>query len=413
MTPPPTVTGELESVTQARSIKQPRLRGMVETVMASSFIWIFFWLAVVDFSLVSFKPLKNVGMGGYIQSDKNPLRIKLEKLLSPACNPDICVIGSSLTMSALACADSLVYHKPFPTIGYGLHSYHQSLYLEEKLAPISGRRPSVFNISISGCMASDAYAILRKCLEIKPSIKTVVLMMSPRDVADNAAARDAEKSTVIQNLRDRFEPIDLKQLFTTQSMLERALSKFWQYFYQRADYKTLLRLFSCETFDRAADLHSASHRLKPQEQDRLHFGSNRGSANDVWNAEMKRNDAKAFVARYNPYDRELLTMQFEYLERSLALCKARNVVPIVVDLPVPAMNRNVMPRQLKDDYMRSLTSLCRAQNVHLVELQESSDFNDNDFRDTLHPVGTGGKKIIDALSRSVSQNPSMVQKLKL
>lgn len=414
MTPPASVTCETELAQNAqRTPMRPVLVGLLATITSSVFVWIFFWVAVVDFSIVILRPLRRVTMEGYIQADKNPLRTKLEKFLAPDCNPEIFVVGSSLAMTGLACADSLVYNKPFPVLGSELHSHYQCAYLEDRILELTGKRHRVFNFSVSGCMASDAWAILDKCLDAKPSVKVTVIMMSPREVHDTAASHDATKSSVIKHLTVSFKPIDWRSIPTSQSALEHALSKSWQFFNQRSDYRMLLSRLACETFDRAADSQMAACGYKLHAQGRLKFNRKSPCANDVMSEEMKKEDAALAQGRFIPYDSQMLKVQFEYLERALKLCKSKNVVPIVVDMPLPATTLNFLPEQLKRDYSRTIRSVCNKEGATIVELQTSTAFNNNDFRDYIHPIGTGGKKVIDAVTESLSHNHAALAQLNL
>ncbi len=150
-------------------------------LLSCTIIWVFIWLCVVDLTLKITKPLHAVKMGGYTPRDRNGMAIKNERLALPWTNPDVLTIGSSLSQASFSCADALVANRPAPTLGHEVYSYGRCDYLQSKLSEISGKKHSLLDMSIGGCMASDAYYLLTNTVKTRPQIKTVIFAVAPRD----------------------------------------------------------------------------------------------------------------------------------------------------------------------------------------------------------------------------------------
>ena len=81
-------------------------------------------------------------------------------------------------------------------------------------------------------------------------------------------------------------------------------------------------------------------------------------------------------------------------------------------MPLSEINRRQMSTDLRQQYQFNLKSLSRKYAVHLVSLQDDSDFLDSDFRDSRHMVGTGGKKTIDRTIAVLAKDRDLVSKLR-
>jgi hypothetical protein len=61
-----------------------------------------------------------------------------------------------------------------------------------------------------------------------------------------------------------------------------------------------------------------------------------------------------------------------------------------------------MDKQMVPIYMQKLETLTKKYQVRLLKLEADRDFSDNDFRDSVHLVGTGGKKVVDKIVDSIA-----------
>ncbi len=52
--------------------------------------------------------------------------------------------------------------------------------------------------------------------------------------------------------------------------------------------------------------------------------------------------------------------------------------------------------------------MTRKYQARLFELQADTDFSDNDFRDSVHLVGTGGLKVIDKVVDGLAADQDFV-----
>ncbi len=377
------------------------------TLLSSTFILTGICLCVLDMTLNSSKPLKYVQIGSRILQDGNPVRTKLERLNQPWYNPDVLMIGSSLSREAFALTDAYVQHKRAPEIGYELNSYGKSVYLEEQLQKLTGKKHTTLDLSVGGCMASDAYFLLNKAVEERPQIRLLILPVAPRDFVDNFSEKDPEMSAVGMLLKKKSLATIVSQKSTEKERFESALSSFWYLFDTRADYQAILEKLGCQFFNRAPNIYEAKKSFDPFGVDNLViFNPPHNRADQVLPQAIKEEDARKNSIQYNPYNPERLKVQFQYFEKSLKFCRDKGITVVVVDMPLPEINRREMSVQLSSDYESNLLALCSKYSTRLLRLQKDPDFLDCDFRDSCHVVGSGGKKVIDRLIDFLASDPS-------
>ncbi len=155
------------------ALKNVSSRVVFVRILSSAVVWTLLWLGAADLFLHTYRPLHDVKMGGYVPRDRSSISYKLSKLEEPWTNPDLVVIGSSLSQSSFACADALAAKRRAPYTGYELHSYGKSVYLQDKLSQLTGKKLSAVDMSVSGCMASDAYHLLKRAIAIRPHVRSI------------------------------------------------------------------------------------------------------------------------------------------------------------------------------------------------------------------------------------------------
>ncbi len=366
-------------------------------LLSSTFILTGICLCVLDMALSTSKPLKYVQIGSRILQDGNPVRTKLERLNQPWYNPDVLMIGSSLSREAFALTDAYVQHRRAPDIGYELNSYGKSVYLEDQLQKLTGKKHTTLDFSVGGCMASDAYFLLTKAVEERPQIRLLILPIAPRDFVDNFSEKDPEMSAVGMLLKKKSLATVVSAKSTVKERFESALSSFWYLFDTRADYQAILEKLGCQFFNRAPNLSSAKSFDPFAVDNRVTFNPPHSRADQVLPQAIKEADARNNSIQYNPYNPERLQVQFQYLEKTLKFCQDKGITVVVIDMPLPEINRREMSAQLSSDYESNLQALCSKYSTRLLPLQKDPDFLDSDFRDSCHVVGSGGKKVIDRL----------------
>lgn len=368
------------------------------TIISSTFILTGICLCALDMSLNASKPLKYVQIGSRILQDGNPVRAKLERLKQPWYNPDVLMIGSSLSREAFALTDAFVQHRRAPNIGYELNSYGKSVYLEDQLQKLTGKKHTTLDFSVGGCMASDAYFLLKKAVEERPQIRLLILPVAPRDFVDNFSEKDPEMSAVGMLLKKKSLATVVSAKSTEKEKIESALSSFWYLFDTRADYQAILEKLGCQFFNRAPNIYEARKSFDPFGVDNLViFNPPHARADQVLPQAIKEEDARKNSIQYNPYNPERLQVQFQYFEKTLKFCRDKGITVVVIDMPLPEINRREMSMQLSSDYQSNLQALCGKYSTRLLRLQNDPDFLDCDFRDSCHVVGSGGKKVIDRL----------------
>lgn len=383
-------------------------------LLSCTIIWVFIWLCVVDLTLKTTKPLHAVKMGGYTPRDRNAMAIKNERLALPWTNPDVLTIGSSLSQASFSCADALIANRPAPTLGHEVYSYGRCDYLQSKLSEISGKKHSLLDMSIGGCMASDAYFLLVNTVKTRPAIKTVIFAVAPRDFVATDASKDPEKSPVGAFLKKKSLNLWTDNKVSPQEKFEAALASVWHFFDIKADYQHLSQLLTCQILKRNPDLYTATN-IDPEllgAENRVEFLPVPISAGEVLPLDKKNKEAQIYKGFYNPFSVERMNQQFGFFEKSLEFCRQNKIAVVVIDMPLSKLNRDQMDPKMPGMYLPKLAKTCAKYGVHLVELEENKNFVDDDFRDSCHMIGTGGKKLIDIVASSISKDEALVQQLK-
>ncbi len=340
------------------------------------------------------------------------MRNKFERFSQPWFHPDVLMIGSSLSRETFALTDAYVLHRRPPSIGYELNVYGKSIYLEDKLRQITGKEHTALDLSVGGCMASDTYFLLKSALELRPNIRLLILPLAPRDFVDNNSAPDPEKSAVCSLLKKKSLNTIVSPDASSNEKFECALSSFWYFFDTRADYKRILQILTCQSFNRSLTLHGAAHFEDPNSIDnRVVFNPPRKSAETVLSSAYKEEHAKNSARQYNPYNSRRLKLQFQYMEKTLNLCRGRGISVVVIDMPLPERNRKYMTAELQSQYEANLQSVCKKYSTGLILLQTDSEFVDSDFHDSWHVVGSGGKKVLDRLVQHISMDRTLIASL--
>ena len=365
-------------------------------LFASTFLWIFVFLFVVDIGLDLWRPLKNAAIGGYIPVDRDPARVKLGFLLNPLCHPDVVAIGSSIAMSTLTPVDHWYLGALRPGTAYERLSHTKPLYLQNVVREACGKDLSVFDLAVPGCMPSDAEVILQKAFEARPQVKMLIMLWAPRDFGDKLAAANPRDSVVIRYLLKRsYKPFSLETL-SSWSRLESWLTGAWYFPIVKADYQTLIRVLFCQAVNRGDDSYCRFVGIRPG-KDFIKLSQPRAYSDQPRDMEYKRANAAEYFTRYNPFDGKRLAAQFDCFDRILARCRSHNVEVVVIDLPQPELHLKQMSADMRMQYLTRMKADCNRYGAHLLELQNDPDFVIDDYVDTSHLVATGGKKVLDRL----------------
>uniref|UniRef100_UPI003F5254AF hypothetical protein n=1 Tax=Clostridium thermobutyricum TaxID=29372 RepID=UPI003F5254AF len=89
-----------------------------------------------------------------------------------------------------------------------------------------------------------------------------------------------------------------------------------------------------------------------------------------------KNSAKEYKARYRDIENKDLTVQMGFLQKTLAVCKARDIKVVLVNMPLTDINRELMPASFYSDFRNRLKKLAEQNgNAEFVDLGDASEFN--------------------------------------
>jgi hypothetical protein len=335
-------------------------------------------------------------MAGYISKDQEPLEEKYELLEQKSQVIDALLLGSSLPMCAVACADSRHFQLPAPKVDYDLFCYPRAKFLEEEIHKSVNTKLSIFNLTGNGCMISDSSKLLSECINRGVKPKCVILAIAPRDFIDNLAC------PIFETAYYRFFDLKTNTLANKKlpDLLITELEKRWYYFYVRSDYRMLSLLLATHKFNRPLNLYNATHRIgnlgrveKIQRQNR--------SADVVGSSENKQKDLEQYRHNYLPINEKRYHSELVMLHKILKLCSNINTKCIVVNMPLSKRNKNILPENFRVRYQSDLAQAVAKYNSTLLNIEESH-FTDKDFRDSVHPNGSGGIKICKEIAGAVA-----------
>jgi hypothetical protein len=298
------------------------------------------------------------------------------KFLTSQSKPEILLMGSSLVLSPAA-----LIEKSMNRTGYGC------TYFEDELERRTGKHLTVDNVGVIAGMVCDQYAILKACLEAGRKPSFIIYGMAPRDFADNiTSVENSPTQQVLAFCRstNRFLPETLKAEDAELCLnTHKVTANRWLKSLRSASLQMACRLSKhpatlSETVATKSDKPVPAH------------------THQIVIAE----DLEIYRQRYNPPNYERLKSQSAYLESLLELC-AHNRIPILlVNMPLPDVNRNVIQPELITAYKNVVKKIADHYSCEFVDFDKNEAFaqNDTNFNDCVHLNANGGKKFFNMLS---------------
>ncbi len=300
----------------------------------------------------------------------------LPKYLSSSRKPDVLLMGSSLVLSPAALIEKQQNRTGFACT-----------YFENGLKDRSGKDISVDNVGVIAGMVCDQYAILKASLQAGKKPSYIIYGMAPRDLADNLTS--VENSPTQQVLAfcqstNKFLPESLKR---EDIELCWNAHKLGANRWLKSLRSAALRL-ACDVSKHPATLAETAP-AKVEQQAPVH-------TRQVVIAE----DLEIYRQRYNPPNYDRLKSQSAYLDRLLALCAEQKIPILLVNMPLPDVNRNVIPPPLLVAYKETVKKIAAKYSCEVWDLDGNSVFAENatNFNDCVHLNANGGKKFFNMLT---------------
>lgn len=319
-------------------------------------------------------------------SSPGSIDITLKGFSELHARPDIVLLGSSLMMYPFWAMDK----ERDPSIPDIFH-HHYSYSLQDALAKDGLPHQSVYSLAIFGQMASDAFIYVDEFLKGNRKPDVLVYGLAPRDFSDADLPGPMSTFTFkrLVNLTNfgRYAPLYLPEWQDKADFLASHLCYFYgrRWHLQRDIERGVHRLYAAAGLDG-----DKSMGAKPQHQAGFMLS---GSSADRFKESIEE-----YRRLYHGIRGKSLEMQMGFLDRLLKICKQRGIKVIVVNMPLTAVNRDLLPTGFYDEFSRRIAALANNTGAQFVDLGSSPEFQqDTDFWDTTHLNHFGGHKLISRL----------------
>lgn len=113
------------------------------------------------------------------------------------------------------------------------------------------------------------------------------------------------------------------------------------------------------------------------------------------------NNINEYRQRYRKLNWDTFTCQSTFFVDLLKTARDNNIKVLVVAMPITSVNRRLLPDYIAALYKNNLRVLSKSFGAHLIELDDSNLFGDQDFGDTVHLSTRGSTKLIDSIAKCI------------
>lgn len=403
------------------------LMNVFSVLAGSTCVWIVVVLSVFDCAIKQYRPLKEQQIVAFAPLDQNPAAGKLKKFFESKTNPDVLLLGSSLTLVPAAKCDQMIEHRVFNEFwnhpNY-INSYDKALYFEKLLSAQAHRNVEIVNLATIANMMSDNYLILERSLSQGKRPALVVCEIAPRLFQDNLRNK-IEQTPIFQTLGNFDNAADM--LLRQAPLAETAdfsLSTISYYYKTKADYRSFISKRLAQATGHPESL------LDSVKQKSAKEGLQQSTAiNTQTNIATQPNNEKPGLSitalkpfpekantledldfyrqTYLPANKEQFKLQQQYLHRLVGLARD-NAVPIVfVNMPANQANTKILAQSTLTNYNKLIKELKRQPG--LVVLEVDTPMALSDFTDSIHLNAFGGMKYYTELTAKISKESRLWQ----
>jgi hypothetical protein len=317
--------------------------------------------------------------------------------------PDIVLFGSS-QMGGVQAADAKLQGRKLDWV-----LDHECDILEQAVGKRLNHQSSVFICGLPGAMVSDHYVISKTLFpHEKPGL--VILTVAPRDFMDNFLPDVA--STEPYKFYSRY--------LTSDSGARKLMVTTWNDKLQSAmtsvlPLKNVSQIIPWKTL-------SSNLPLPPQavisdaglKQKMTGWLFSLNSDNDnvkpgqcIVLPDMPKayiDNSVEYAKRYRNCNPPFYKKELEYLSALLKFYKQENIKVMIVDMPLTAVNRGLLPPIFWTSYKGGLKAACAEYDARYLDLSADQLFRPSDFVDTVHLNAGGGTKLIEKIADAVSHD---------
>lgn len=389
--------------------------------------WLLAFLIGINFLVLNIDPLRIVPEDETppLQLAKTSIAFKMQELASADRGPDILLLGSSLPMYAFYESETGGFYdqplmKRMESRGVSpLRGYTAAHRFESELARATGHQVRVFNFSIPAAMVSDMHLVLNRSLEAGHKPGRVVIAAGLRDFVDRVNPPLGATPTFLELSDARYICANWGLLASNakaddmSNLVESALFPVWRYrgelklaadhylsllFKRPTSHK--LDVINFEKKEAEASVVSVTSESEPVRMPADGPPADSGEPAPVASPVVL--DELDYRQRYNPPDMSQLRSEFAMLESILETCKRRGIAVTLVNMPVSRGHRLLSEPSLRNEYLGRLEAISTRYGADLIDYELSSEFQDADFRDTVHLAAAGSIKLVADLADRLS-----------
>lgn len=324
--------------------------------------------------------------------------------------PQVMLFGSSLIGSATFSADTETMKKYRDCV-----VDRRAVTLERDLRLRLGANTEVFNASIPGSMASDAYLISSALFKPDNKPQLVIIGVNPRDFIDNTLLAPADT-----------EPFHFFCRYVDMgSHLSRAaFGDFFSYIdWTSRRYLPLKRLNDKVNEIALQISHLGQSSNAPARTLVSHLHKKRtvlqvflGGGNSIRKGEWLINypmpigfqdNTREYMNRYKNPNTALYTREKKFFSAFLSKLQNENIKVLVISMPSTIANRALLPETFRYKFKSYLSDACTEYGADFLDLSDDNRFARMDYLDTVHLNAKGGARLSKFIAARVGTSPSL------
>jgi hypothetical protein len=324
--------------------------------------------------------------------------------------PDVVLLGSSLVMHSVSRCEADYLGRDLDYV-----THHKSLYLRNRLITnLHGYNGECFNFALPGGMVSDDFIIGRAMFKPDRKPKVLVLGLSLRDFMDTCV--HCAGSTPAFRYLKRYCSIDdvvglaLPDLYRQQ---EYWLGKGLYLYGNSLDLQVITAEQTKSLFNHLAPPPAIAAACHPDytpinARSEVEKGLFIVPSNPRYEFEDNR---PIFRKRYRHRNEQLFAIQKTFFEKLLKQCKDLGIRVIIANMPLTEDHLRILPPGQYEEYLSMLVAESNKYGCAYIDLNSDPQFSRQDYYDTCHMNGKGGRKFLDVLVRTITSDPSLAKHL--
>ena len=388
---------------------------MAKRLCGSTVVLLVLFVFAFDCILKTVRPLSFIHSPYFIPLEQNLAAIRLPRFFAEAQNPNILLLGDSTLLHPIARCDD--HFKGEPTRYDYLYQWNRvnnnpnALYFSNLLNKKLGLALKTENLGVAGAMTSDQHLILKNIVSSNKLPQLVIYFIAPRQLLDNQHSQ-IEQTPVYKVLANADSiQVLLKKDPKAEELRDCLLSMAWYYYKVKVDYRTMASLITAQISGHPLTLYQAMANTKSRENQAQKNIAIYDNTPDYTPKVNTLKDIQQYREAYNPPNYKLFEQQRAHLSSMLQLAQNKNLTVILVNMPLTAENKNLLPIESRQLYLSTIKSLCTKYGASFYDLDHQGLYRLSDFEDSCHMNRYGGEKLFACLVDKLSQDKIAIKSI--